>query len=366
MSEDRTRMHVGGASPYDVVVGHGVLDELRVAARPGRPPRRGLPRRSRSPRSPTRCVAGARPSVEVLPITAPRRRGGQDRAGGGRRAGSARPGRVHPLRRGRHLRRRRHHRRRRLHRGDLAARRARRPRARRRCSAWSTRRSAARPASTPAPARTSSAPSTSRPGCSATSTCSASLPQAELVAGLGEVDQVRLRRRPRDPPHRRGRPGGGPRPRLAPAARGHRARDPGQGRRRRRRPQGDRRRRRASRVARCSTTATRWPTRSRRAPATASGTARPSRWAWSTSPSWPGWPAASTTRRPRGTPRCSASVGLPTRFDELPVRGRARHHAGRQEVARLGAAVRGARRAGRAGRAGRPVRGPTCGRRTTC
>ena len=25
---DRTRLHVGGASPYDVVVGHGVLDEL--------------------------------------------------------------------------------------------------------------------------------------------------------------------------------------------------------------------------------------------------------------------------------------------------------------------------------------------------
>ncbi len=34
MGEDRTRKHVGGASPYDVVVGHGVLDEVPVALGP--------------------------------------------------------------------------------------------------------------------------------------------------------------------------------------------------------------------------------------------------------------------------------------------------------------------------------------------
>jgi len=34
MGEDSTRMHVGGASPYDVVVGHGVLEEVSVALGP--------------------------------------------------------------------------------------------------------------------------------------------------------------------------------------------------------------------------------------------------------------------------------------------------------------------------------------------
>ena len=34
MGEDQTRMHVGGASPYDVVVGHGILDELSIALGP--------------------------------------------------------------------------------------------------------------------------------------------------------------------------------------------------------------------------------------------------------------------------------------------------------------------------------------------
>src|SRR4051794_41927381 len=34
MGEDRTRMQVGGASPYDVVVGHGVLDEVSLALGP--------------------------------------------------------------------------------------------------------------------------------------------------------------------------------------------------------------------------------------------------------------------------------------------------------------------------------------------
>ena len=56
-----------------------------------------------------------------------------------------------------------------------------------RCSAWSTRRSAARPASTPPRARTWSAPSTSRPACCATWPRSATLPRNELVSGLAEV-----------------------------------------------------------------------------------------------------------------------------------------------------------------------------------
>ena len=101
--------------------------------------------------------------------------------------GRARRGRLHPLRRRGDGRRRRDHRRRRLRGRDLAARRAGRARARRRCSAWSTRRSAARPGSTPGPARTWSAPSTSPPACCATSRCCDTLPRAELVAGLAEV-----------------------------------------------------------------------------------------------------------------------------------------------------------------------------------
>ena len=34
MGEDRTRMHVAGASPYDVVVGHHILDELPALVGP--------------------------------------------------------------------------------------------------------------------------------------------------------------------------------------------------------------------------------------------------------------------------------------------------------------------------------------------
>ena len=45
MGEDRTRMHVGGASPYDVVVGHGVLDELPGLVGPERHARRRALRR---------------------------------------------------------------------------------------------------------------------------------------------------------------------------------------------------------------------------------------------------------------------------------------------------------------------------------
>ena len=78
----------------------------------------------------------------------------------------------------------------------------------------------------------------------------------------------------------------------------------------------------ATRAARCSTTATRSRTRSRRSPATRSGTARRSRSGWSTSPSWPGSPAGWTTRPLPGTrPRWPRSAcprpasGAP--FDEL-------------------------------------------------
>ena len=250
MAEDRTRMHVGGASPYDVVVGHGVLDELPRPARPGRTPRRGAVTTVTSTGLADQVrgrLLDAGYEVEVLPL-APPRRGGQDLRRWRRRCWEALGrGRLHPLRRRSSPSA--------AARPPTSAASSRRPgcaacascTCRRRCSAWSTRRSAARPASTPAPARTSSAPSTSRPACSATSTCSASLPQAELVSGLGEVIKCGFVADPEILAHRRGRPGGGARPRLAAAARGRRASDPGEDRRRRRRPQGDRWRRRAPR-----------------------------------------------------------------------------------------------------------------------
>ena len=161
--------------------------------------------------------------------------------------GGARRGGLHPLRRGRHLRRRRDHRPRRVRRGDLAARRTGRARARPRCSAWSTRRSAARPASTPAAARTSSAAFHEPAGVLCDLSTLRTLPRDELVAGLGEVvkcgfiaDPAILDLVEDTDPARAGR-------RLAGAARARRARHPGQGRRRRRRPQGDRRHRRTPR-----------------------------------------------------------------------------------------------------------------------
>ena len=56
--------------------------------------------------------------------------------------------------------------------------------------------------------------------------------------------------------------------------------------------------------------------------------------AWSSSPSWPGWPGAWTTRRPPGTRPCSTSVGLPTRWSGGAVRRAGRRDAGGQEGAR--------------------------------
>ena len=99
----------------------------------------------------------------------------------------ARAGRLHPHRRRRRGRRRHGHRPRRLRRGHRGCAGCASSRCRRPCSAWSTRPSAARPASTPPRARTSSVPSIRRPGCSATSTSLATLPEADLVAGLAEV-----------------------------------------------------------------------------------------------------------------------------------------------------------------------------------
>ena len=58
-------------------------------------------------------------------------------------------------------------------------------------------------------------------------------------------------------------------------------------------------------------------------------------------------------------------VGLPTDLERRVVRRPPGADGGRQEVARLGAAVRGALRPGAAADPGRPSRGATCGRRTT-
>ena len=193
-----TVLHVGGASPYDVVVGRGLADRLpgilgaavqRVAFlyaaeldELAEPVLDALRERLRRPR--------ARASV---------RRGDQDRRGRVPVLGRARRGGVHPVRRG----------------GDRSA--AARPPTSaaswprpgcaacasctcpRRCSPWWTRRSAARPASTPRRARTSSARSTSRPGCS----CDLDTLLDAAARGArrrhGRGDQVRLHRRPGDP-----------------------------------------------------------------------------------------------------------------------------------------------------------------------
>ena len=190
----------------------------------------------------------------------------------------------------------------RLRRRDLAARRARSCRCRPRCSAWSTPRSAARPASTPPRARTWSAPSTRRPACSPTSTrwsrCRAELSRA------GRGGQVRLHRRPGDPRPDRGRPGraptGRPTPReLIERAVRVKADVVGRG------PARDRAR------GRSSTTGTRSATPSSGSRTTAGGTARRSRSAWSTPPSWPARPAGSARDR-RAAPPAVAAVGLPT------------------------------------------------------
>ena len=62
-----------------------------------------------------------------------------------------------------------------------------RARARPRCSAWSTRRSAARPGSTPMRARTSSARSISRAAVLVDLATLETLPRNEIVAGMAEI-----------------------------------------------------------------------------------------------------------------------------------------------------------------------------------
>ncbi len=143
-----------------------------------------------------------------------------------------------------------------------------------------------------------------------------SLPRAELVAGLGEVVKCGFIADPEilaliednDPAAITAG--------LRGAARAGRAGGLGQGRRGRRRPQGDRRRRRATPAARCSTTATRWRTRSSAPRTTGSGTARPSRSGACTSPSWPAGPAPSTPRSSSGTTTRSRGSGLPTTYSK--------------------------------------------------
>ena len=209
-----TRITVGGAPPYDVVVGR--------RARTSCPPWSAAP--------PGRCWWCTRAALADL-------------AGRRRAQPAARPGvdvrarrRCRTARRPRRvdvaaglwslLGRRAFTRSRRRRRRSAAARRPTWPASspppgcaacrsctcRRRCSAWSTPRSAARPGSTPPRARTWSAPSTRRPACCATSTTLATLPRAELVSGLAEVVKTGLRRRPADPRAGRGRPDGGARP----------------------------------------------------------------------------------------------------------------------------------------------------------
>ena len=117
-------------------------------------------------------------------------------------------------------------------------------------------------------------------------------------------------------------------------------------------------------AARSSTTATPSATPSSRSSATAGGTAPRSRWAWSTSPSWPGSPGGCPTRTSTGTGRsCRRSAcRSPTAGGRWPAL--LRRHAGGQEGARRPAAVH---RAGSDRAARRCWRAPTrrCWRRRT-
>ena len=300
------------------------------AAQPGRP---GARRRSAAA---TTCSSSPLPDGEAAKTA--------DVAA--RLLGGARPGRLHPLRRRRHRRRRSDHRPRRVRRRHLAARRARRARAddaarhgrrrRRRQDRHQHRRRQEPRRLLPRAGRRALRPRPARARC----------PRAELVAGLGEVVKCGFIADPRDPRAGRGRPAPAARPGVRRAARAGRARRPGQGRRRGRRPASETGGSgRATRAARCSTTATRWRTRSSGRRTTASGTARRSRSAWCSSPSWPGWPAGSTTTTAARHAAALAPVGLPTRyggapFDELLATMRVDKKA-RGDAA----ALRGARRA---------------------
>ena len=106
-----------------------------------------------------------------------------------------------------------------------------------RCSAWSTRPSAARPASTPPRARTSSGAFHPPPGCCATSPRWTRSRQ-RLRQRARRDHQGRVHRRPGHPRPGRGRPRGRPHARRAAHRRADRALHPGQGRGGLRRPQG--------------------------------------------------------------------------------------------------------------------------------
>ena len=309
-----------GDTPYDVVIGTDLLGELPGLLGSG--VERVLVVHPRALRGDGGGRAGrpCRTRLRGVRGGGARRRGGQDRARSRRscgrvlgQAGFTRTRRRRRRRRGRVDRPRR------LRRGDLAARRARSCTCRPRCSAWSTRRSAARPASTPPRARTSSARSTRRPGCCATSTTLETLPRNDFVAGLAEVvkcgfiaDPVILDLIEADPD------GGDAARRARRAARAHRARDRGQGRGRRR---GPARRPVAARDPQLRAHVR--ARRSSRSSATRGGTARRSASAWSTSPSWPGSPAGwTTTRRRRGTAAILEPLGLPIDLPRRPL-GRA-------------------------------------------
>ena len=305
-------IRVGDA--YDVVVGHGVLATaspalLGAGGASGcsscHPTRAGGTGRSRGRDD----AARRRLSACTTPRCPTPRRPRPPRSPPACGRSSARPAFTR-IRRRRRRRRWHRHRPRRLRRGHVAARGARSSTSRRRCSPWSTRRSAARPASTPPRARTSSAPSTRRPACSATSTRWRRCPRPDFVAGLAEVVKAA------SSPTRvildlvEADPGGGHRGATARTLRELVERAIAR--------QGRRGRRRTSRspgCARSSTTGTPSATRSSRSRATGGATARRSPSAWSTPPSSPGWPGTSARTSWTGTGRCSRRWGCrrPTR-----------------------------------------------------
>ena len=198
-------IQVGGASPYDVVVGHGLADRLPAllgdGRRAGRACAPGEPRRRRrsstrssgtTTSSPCRCPTARRPRPRRSPPTAGRR--------------SARPGSPAPTPSSPSA----------AERPPTSAASWPRPgcaasgscTCRRRCSPWSTPRSAARPASTPGPARTWSASFHEPAGVLCDLATLATLPARRAGRRPRRGGQVRLHRRPGHPrPRRAHRPG---------------------------------------------------------------------------------------------------------------------------------------------------------------
>ena len=288
----------------------------RAVRRRGRPRRARPAARAAGRRRPAgragaraRAAASTCPGYEVLDLRGARGRGGQDRRGARRLLGAAGRGRVHPLRRGGDRGRRRDDRPRRVRGRDLAARGPGRARADLAARHGRRRGRAARPASTPVRARTSSAPSTSPPACCATSTCWRRCPPPSWSAGWARWSSAASSPIPRSSPWSR-------RTRLPPSTRPPTCWPSWSSARSGSRPRssptdlretggvGGHPGREVLNYGHTLGARDREGTA-----ATRSGTARPSRSAWSTSPSWPGWPAGSTRRPPRGTPRCWARWG---------------------------------------------------------